>query len=201
MFWKNTSRLLDFFSPQVSCKSFFFLFFFLNKCSTPTLKCVILFKVLHSSLRCYFLLSAHIFPLRMRTFHFWGANLSGIFQKDQKIPFFIRRCQSMKTDCLQRSGVSSTCNLMITSPKAQKCATSLPFHARPSPGTHQRQLIAVEFSGPKGFWSVPVHQSLLTADLGLRLPGGETLRGQKEKTVITTPTHKNQTRYLKGKNW
>lgn len=47
--------------------------------------------------------------------------------------------------------------------------------------THQYELIAVQLSGPEGFGSVTVHQSLITLDLVFWLPGGEALQGEEEE--------------------
>lgn len=64
---------------------------------------------------------------------------------------------------------------------------------------HQCELIAVQLSGPVGFRAIAIHQSLLTVDLVLRLPGGEALRegGTQDGKVSIMVEHISKTYSLR----
>lgn len=49
---------------------------------------------------------------------------------------------------------------------------------------HQYELISNQLSAPVGFGAVTVHQSLLTVNLVLCLPGGEALRGEGREGLM-----------------
>lgn len=49
-------------------------------------------------------------------------------------------------------------------------------------GPHQYELISVQLSGPVGLRAVAVHQSLLTVDFVLWLPGGQALQEVSNKS-------------------
>lgn len=52
---------------------------------------------------------------------------------------------------------------------------------------HQCELVPVQLPGPEGFGAITFHQGLLAPDLVLRLPGGETLRAEKNRANVIRP--------------